>query len=259
MKKLVIIFYLFLATNATLAQNEIFSKETFVNTQNDTLNYRLLQPEKFKKGKKYPLVIFLHGAGERGNDNEKQLIHGGTLFSNPSNRDKYPSFVLFPQCPDNAYWPTGIRPEQGFKNGNSFVKNAPISRELNLVAQLLDEFVAKKPIDEKRIYIIGLSMGAMGTFDLVCRFPNRFAAAIAICGGVNNDRLRGFNGKTQFRIYHGDMDNVVPVEFSRDAYNTLQQTGKKVEYTEFYGVNHNSWHPAFNLSDFLSWMYKIKR
>ncbi len=253
----IISFYLF--AWGLFAQNEEFSKHIFVNTENDSLNYRLLAPEKVKKGEKYPLVLFLHGAGERGKDNESQLLHGGTMFSNPANREKYPSFVLFPQCPPDVYWFMDKHFEQGFEKGNPFVKDAPASSQTQLVMELLSDFIKKNPVDETRIYIMGLSMGAMATFDIVCRLPDRFAAAIPVCGGVNTERLHELKTKTKFRIYHGDVDNVVPVGLSREAYKTLKKTGKDVEYIEFYGVNHNSWHPAFNSPDFLSWLYGIKK
>ncbi len=259
MKKIILLLLVVMSTHLTLAQNDDFSKHTFINAQNDSLNYRLLVPENIQKGKKYPLVLFLYGAGERGKDNESQLRNGGTLFSNPSNREKYPSFVLFPQCPSEFYWFMDKRPEQGFKNGNPFAKNVPASSQTQLVMELLDDFIQKNPVDERRIYVMGLSMGAMATFDIVCRQPDRFAAAIPICGGVNLERLHELKTSTKFRIYHGDIDDVVPVGLSREAYKALKKSGKEVEYIEFYGVNHNSWHPAFNSPDFLSWLYKIKK
>ncbi|MFK8266640.1 carboxylesterase family protein [Capnocytophaga cynodegmi] len=259
MKFYISILLLMFTSKSFFAQNDSFSKEIFVSKTKDSLKYRLLTPDKVEKGKKYPLVLFLHGAGERGTDNESQLRNGGTLFSNPSNREKFPSFVLFPQCPPDFYWPIDKRPAEGFMDKNPFEKNAPISTQLKLVDELLTNFIKNNPIDENRIYIMGLSMGGMGTFDFVCRFPNRFAAAIPICGGVNTSWLKEFRGKTKFRIYHGDIDSVVSVEFSREAYKALKESGNDVEYIEFYGVGHNSWYPAFNMPDFLPWLYQIKK
>ncbi|MDO5607870.1 MAG: prolyl oligopeptidase family serine peptidase [Capnocytophaga sp.] len=241
------------------AQNEAYERKEYATKSGEMLKYRMLSPKVLEKNKKYPLVLFFHGAGERGDDNESQLRNGGSLFSNPSNRDQYPSFVLFPQCPTDTYWPTGIRPEQGFLDGNPFEKNFPISVPLSQVAELIDDFIANNPVDTNRIYVMGLSMGGMATFDFVCRFPNRFAAAVAICGAVNEERLREFQGKTSFRIYHGDIDNVIPVSYSRNAYQALHDTGKKVTYTEFYGVNHGSWNPAFNDATLMPWLYSQKK
>lgn len=240
------------------AQNEAFAKKLYITAQQDTMPYRFLQPEQLKEGKKYPLVLFLHGAGERGNDNESQLRNGGTVFSNPANRDKYPCFVLFPQCPEEAYWSLEKRPDQGYKSGNPLPKDTPITSHLRLVKELLDETLVTYPIDPKRVYIMGISMGAIATLDMVYRFPDTFAKAISICGATNIERMREFKGKTKFRFYHGDIDDVIPVTYSREAYKALKTTGKKAEYIEFYGANHNAWHPAFNTPDFLQWTFKKK-
>ena len=94
----------------SLSAQETYQKETFISSRGDTLPYRLLLPETVKAGEKYPLVLFLHGAGERGNDNERQLTHGGQMFLNPVNREKYPAFVLVPQCPVAGYWAYMERP-----------------------------------------------------------------------------------------------------------------------------------------------------
>lgn len=257
--KLHVLILLLIMPTSFFAQNEAFSKEIFIGSTKDSLKYRRLIPENLEKNRKYPLVLFLHGADERGKDNESQLLHGGTMFSNPLNRDKYPSFVLFPQCPNNFYWSIEKRPEQGFDSSALFSENPPITSQMKLVIELLNDFTEKNPVDEKRIYVVGLSMGAMATFDLVCRLPDKFAAAIPICGAVNPERLKHLKTNTQFRIYHGDSDQVVPVTFSRNAYKALKKTGKNVEYIEFYGVGHNSWHPAFNMPDFLSWLYQNQK
>ncbi|GJH39767.1 phospholipase [Capnocytophaga sp. HP1101] len=251
-------FIAFFLSFPIFAQNEAYTKGVYVDKQKNSMLYRFLEPKKMEKGKKYPLVLFLHGAGERGNDNESQLRNGGTVFTNPVHREKYPCFVLFPQCPDDAYWSLEKRPAQGYKNGNPLPKEVPITKHLQLVKDLLDETMTKYPIDPKRVYIMGISMGAIATLDMVYRFPDTFAKAVSICGATNIERMREFKGKTQFRFYHGDIDDVIPVTYSREAYKALKTTGKKAEYIEFYGANHNAWHPAFNTPDFLQWTFKKK-
>lgn len=109
MKKIISLGLLFLLTISVSAQ-EVYQKEVFISSRGDSLKYRLLRPEKEEAAKKYPLVLFLHGGGERGSDNEKQLVHGGQMFLNPVNREKYPAFVLMPQCPIDAYWAYSSRP-----------------------------------------------------------------------------------------------------------------------------------------------------
>lgn len=240
----------------TMAQNQ-FSKEIFLSQNGDTLLYRELQPKSISADTKYPLVLFLHGAGERGNDNEAQLQHGANMFTNPVNQEKHPTFALFPQCPTNSFW-APINSE-GAKDESFFPYNDPMPTTLQTVKELLDAFIDNNPIDPNRIYIMGLSMGGMGTFDMVCRYPQLFAAAIPICGGVNTQRLQEIETSTSFRIFHGDADAVVPVTFSRDAYTTLKAKGVDVQYIEFPGVNHDSWTPAFNRDDFMEWLFKQKK
>ena len=231
---------------------------TYVSDRGDSLHYRQLNPLKIEQGEKYPLVLFLHGAGERGSNNLSQLTHGGRMFTNPVNREEFPAFVLFPQCPEELYWPSPKRPD-GFQQENPLPFGAEISRPLALTKELLDNVIQLYPIDKDRIYIVGLSMGGMGTFDMVCRFPDLFAAAIPICGGIHTDRLDGFYSNTVFRIFHGDVDSVVPVRLSREAYLKLKSKGVDVEYIEFPGVNHGSWDPAFNRRDFMSWLFQQRK
>ena len=100
-------------------------------------------------------------------------------------------------------------------------------------------------------------MGGMATFDMVCRFPDTFAAAIPICGSVNPKRLISAKD-VSFRLFHGDADKSVPVEGSREAYKALKAAGADVEYIEFAGCTHNSWNPAFNYPDFMEWLFKQK-
>ena len=113
-------------------------------------------------------------------------------------------------------------------------------------------------VDKQRIYIMGLSMGAMGTYDMTIRYPEIFAAAIPICGTVNPTRLSAAK-EVKFRIFHGDADSVVPVSGSHQAYKALKAAGADVKYTEFPGVTHGSWNPAFTLPDFMSWLFSQKK
>jgi len=236
-------------------QNE-FEKKVYVTAAGDSLNYRLLRPELEQEGELYPLVLFLHGAGERGSDNEKQLFHGSQMWLNPVNRENYPAFVLFPQCPESGYWayterPSSFEPDQM----PAFVPLSPI---FTVLKELLDTYLDMPQVDKKRIYIIGLSMGAMGTYDLTIRYPELFAAAIPICGTVNPDRLKAAKD-VKFHIFHGDADSVVPVSGSRQAYRALKAVGADVKYTEFPGVTHGSWNPAFTQPYFMNWLFSQKK
>lgn len=252
MKKLILLLSVLLLSLEFIAAQDEYERSVFVSSSGDSLNYRLLEPEVMQAGEKYPLVLFLHGAGERGNDNEKQLTHGGQMFLNPVNREKYPAFVLFPQCPESGYWAYENRPQ-------SFIPaQMPAGEEMpsvfQAVKELLDMYLANPQVDKSRIYIIGLSMGAMGTYDMVSRFPDIFAAAVPICGTINPTRLSAAKN-VAFRIFHGDTDDVVPVAGSRQAYKALKAAGASVEYIEFPGCNHGSWNLAFNYPDFMKWIF----
>ncbi|MGL5785805.1 MAG: prolyl oligopeptidase family serine peptidase [Bacteroidales bacterium] len=235
---------------------DAFVAKYFTSSGGDTLFYRELTPLSAIKKKSYPLVIFLHGAGERGSDNLKQMTHGANMFLNPVNREIYPAYVIMPQCPESGYWAYKQRP-------SSFnPPEMPVGEDITPIflslRGLLDEYLNKPEVDRKRVYIIGLSMGAMGTYDFVSRYPELFAAAVPVCGTVNPKRLKSARN-VNFRIFHGDADNVVPVEGSREAYKALKKYGAKVEYIEYPGCNHGSWNPAFNEKDFMEWLFKQKK
>ena len=257
MRTVFFIFILCLAGQSVYSQGE-YKAKLYITPSKDTLRYRELLPENYQPQAKYPLVLFLHGAGERGADNQAQLTHGAMMFTNPVNREKYPAIVLFPQCPKERFWPFDKQPKD-LSDNRIFPANYPISSTLQLVKNLLDQYIAAGNVDTDRIYILGLSMGGMGTFDMVCRFPDLFAAAIPICGGIHPERLQVAAGKVKFRIFHGDKDTVVPVEYSRQAYSTLKDCGADVEYFEIVGCNHASWDPAFNRPDFLPWLFTQKK
>lgn len=258
MRKLICAALLLLASAVTYALEPYgeYEKNIFVSSQGDSLSYRLLRPETVKEGKKYPLVLFLHGAGERGTDNQKQLVHGGQMWLNPVNREEHPAFILAPQCPPDGYWAYPSRPASFSPDAMTVVDEpTPIVRTL---MELLETFLEQPQVDKDRIYVMGLSMGGMGTFDLAIRYPEIFAAAVPICGTVNPSRLSAAKD-VKFRIYHGDADDIVPVEGSRQAYKALKAAGGNVIYIEFPGVNHGSWNPAFNDPAFIPWLFSQKK
>ena len=164
---------------------EAYEKKEFVYNGN-TLPYRILYPANYDKSKKYPLLLFLHGAGERGKDNEKQLIHGSKLFLTDANRKNFPAIVVFPQCPEESFWAvTKIdRTVQPFKIEFDYTAqpNWPLAAANELVKKLINE----EGVEKKQVYITGLSMGGMGTFESVYRYPDLYAAALPICGGFSN-------------------------------------------------------------------------
>jgi len=223
------------------------------------LPYRVLYPANYDKTKKYPLLLFLHGAGERGKDNEKQLAWGAKLFITDENRKNFPAIVVFPQCPEESFWAvTKIdRTTTPFKIEFDYTAepNWPLAAANALVKKLLNE----EGVDKARVYISGLSMGGMGTFESVYRYPDLYAAALPICGGGDVSHYDKRVAKVPFWIFHGAVDAVVNPQLSRDMVEKLKTLKAEVKYSEYPGVNHNSWENAFAEKDFLSWMLQHKK
>ncbi len=220
----------------------------------DELKYRIMMPESFDKNKKYPVVLFLHGAGERGEDNEKQLVHGAKLFE--QNRQKHPSIVIFPQCPSNSSW-SNVSVEYDQEGGRifNFNKQLPTNKPLELVAQLMDSVINLSHVDSKRCYVGGLSMGGMGTYELLSIRPKMFVAAIAICGGGNTNLVNRYAKYVSLWVFHGDKDNVVPARHSKEMVTAIEKLGYKPRFNLYPDVNHNSWDNAFAEPELLSWLY----
>ena len=225
----------------------------------DTLPYRLLLPEDYDRSKSYPLVLFLHGAGERGKDNELQLLHGTSLFLKPENRHKYPCLVLVPQCPEESYWASRLYDENKSQHGYSYDYRNTITKSLRMALELTQKIIKTESVDAQRVYITGLSMGGMGTFEAVAREPNLFAAAAPICGGGDPKGFNGNGPQTPFWIFHGTDDPIVSVDYSREMYKQLKALGWEATYTEYPEVEHNSWDNAFAEPNFLKWMFSKQR
>ena len=179
------------------------------------------------------------------------------MFANPQNRKDYPAFVLFPQCPPSTFWPFESQPAS--YDATTFPIDYPTSTPIKLVKELIDSYLQMEEIDKDRIYILGISMGGMGTFDIACRYPETFAAAIPICGGVNVERLDNKVKNIYWRLFHGDADGVVPVNNSRQAYQKLTNIKADAEYIEVPGASHFVWDEVFKREDFLSWIFAQKR
>lgn len=235
----------------TIAQTELFRKKEFIYN-GDTLRYRILEPDASLRNKKFPLVVFLHGSGECGSNNESQLAHGANLFANPTNRTNYPAFVIFPQCPKSDSW---VRIKDLADDKFELIDSLKPTKALFLVQKLTEFYQRNDSIDSNRIYVGGLSLGGMGTLDLICRYPKTYAAAVSICGAVNTDRLK-VAIDIPLRLYTGTDDDVVDPQHSRAAaYKLKAFRAKNIEIVEFPGVKHNSWDTAFAQPDFMSWLF----
>lgn len=251
--KLVLTF-LFVVSTMARAQENQFEKGSFEH-RGKMLHYRILKPTDFDATKQYPLHLFLHGAGERGSDNEAQLVHGSDLFLKENK--KHPAVVIFPQCPEDDYWAQTqvTRDDITKSNTFSFPKTSKPGWAMSAVVELLDSFIAAPYIDANRVYLGGLSMGAMGTFELLARRPNTFASATAICGGTNLENVSLWADKTPIWIFHGDADRVVPSFYSKAIFEAMIRLGIEPRLSLYKGVGHDSWTKAFSEPDLFDWIY----
>ena len=215
---------------------EIYQPRTLKSTKSESqeLKYRLLIPENYEAAAdaRFPLVLFLHGAGERGEDNARQLRHAAGEFAKPEHRRKYPCFVAAPQCPSGRWW----------------------TDSLDLVAELLTQLQKDYRVDARRIYVTGLSMGGFGTFELATRSPELFAAAAPICGGGDPTRAKSLT-ELPLWVFHGDADRVVPAGLSRTMVKSIQEAGGMPKFTEYPGVGHDCWTQTYADPAFHEWLF----
>ena len=227
--------------------------------QGDTLPYRLLLPDGFDATRKYPLVLFLHGGGERGSDNEKQLTHGSGLFTEPLNRGAFPAVVLFPQCASDSYWAQVAIDRSSYPIGLSFQYEKGPTRPLQMVMDLVGEYLQAPYIDTDRVYVMGLSMGGMGTFEILSRMPGVFAAAIPICGAGVPETVSAYATTTPLWVFHGAQDQVVAPGHSVEMVDALLKAGAHPGFTLFDNYNHNSWDGAFAEPGLLRWLFSHRK
>src|SRR6187200_208453 len=238
---------------------DVYEKKEFVFAEGKTLPYRILYPANYDKTKKYPLLLFLHGAGERGKDNEKQLAHGSKLFITEGNRKNFPAIVVFPQCPAESFWAVMKTDQTKQPPVRTFDYTVEPNWPLAAANELVKKISKEEGVDKSRVYISGLSMGVMGTFESVYRYPDMYAAALPICGGGDVNHYDKRVAKVPFWIFHGAVDAVVNVKLSQEMVEKLKSLKAEVRYSEYPGVNHDSWKNAFAEPDYLSWMLLHKK
>jgi predicted peptidase len=208
-----------------------------------SMPYRLFVPPGYDKTQSYPLVIWLHGAGGAGDDNRLEIENDQTLgthtWTRPDVQAKHPAFVLVPQSP-------GVWIHQ--------LGGLDLSDEEQLVVEILASVKSEFSIDAKRVYLAGQSNGGFGTWDLVMKRPDLFAAAIPLCGG-GDTALAPRVANMPIWAFHGDKDATIPVEDSRQMIAAIRKAGGKPRYTEYKGVDHDVWTPAFKEPGLVEWLF----
>ncbi|RYY35158.1 MAG: phospholipase [Sphingobacteriaceae bacterium] len=262
MKK-ILITLLFIAAGlqAVVAQDRSAYDKGLYAVKGDTLPYRILFPLNFNPAQKYPLVVVLHGAGERGNNNEAQLTHGGDLFLKPNVREDFPAIVVFPQCPADSFWSNVKFETDSLSNRRKlmFQTDAEPTKAMKALLGFVDQMLKKPYVNKKEVYVGGLSMGGMGTFELLGRKPKVFAAAFAICGGDNTLNAKKYAKRVPLWIFHGAKDNIVPSDHSEVMVAAIREAGGDPRYSLYPDADHDSWTKAFAEPDFLPWLFSHKK
>jgi len=204
--------------------------------QYKTMPYRLMKPLRLEAGRRYPLIVSLHGSGGIGDDNLSNLRFWNGVMARRAWREKYPAFVLAPQRRPGGIW--GPKPDVPEAAG-LYVRN-----DLPLVFEIIEKLEREFPIDRGRIYALGASGGGTGTWNIIAARPGMFAAAIPVCGRFNPAYAPKL-ARLPIWCFHGDADPLIPVKFSREAFSRLRAAGGNIKYTELHGVGHPAWRHAF--------------
>lgn len=215
-----------------------FDSPTPVNELRKPLKCRLMSPSSIGCGNRFPLLVFLHGAGQRGVDNEIQLAGLPEQLAEAASREHFPCFAIAPQCPSEHVW-------------------ANMDRELN---ELIRQTIQQYPVDVHRIYLTGLSMGGFGCWALAASEPDLFAAVVPICGGGDPRSALSLVDVPIWAV-HGDEDQIVPVSHSQRMVRAIRDLGgSKIHYTELQGVGHDSWTQAYrDPHGVLEWTFQQRR
>jgi predicted peptidase len=200
--------------------------------------FRIFIPPDYDETQQWPVVLFLHGAGEGGVDNLAQTTVGlGRAISKDPAR--FPLIGVFPQSPPRMPW-----------------RGASLEHAVRALDATIEEFNS----DRDRICLTGISMGGYGTWHLATAQPERFAAIVPVCGGSANPELTAERLATvPAWVFHGDRDDIIPASESRDVVDALRARGSDVRYTEYKGVRHNSWDPAYAEPELIPWLLAQRR
>ena len=226
----------------------------FTASDGTELPYRLYIPENYSEEYAYPVFVFLHGSGVQGTDNEGQLAFA-TGFFIPKTLPTYQSIIIIPQCPYEDGW-VDVGP---WTCDSYSIDEVPIAPGLQAVMELIDYINGKYSTNPGRQYITGMSMGGYGTWDLILRYPDKFTAAVPLCGA--GDPTYGFRLKDMaLRVYHDADDGAVPVAGSRKMVEAVREAGgENVVYIETTGRGHNVWDLAYRDEEMYEWLFSQRK
>jgi len=235
-----------------------YTRQTFVAADGSEHAYRLRFPDGFTEGdsRRYPLVLLLHGAGERGSDNEAQLVHGAIEFAKPQRQAEYPCFVLVPQVATGQRWVDVDWSQPGGVGTFPEKDTADFAAAIGMVRH----WIAGGRVDPLRVYVTGLSMGGYGSWYAGAAYRDLFAAAAPVCGGGDPSWAERYAGMPIW-AFHGAQDKAVPVVRSREMISALTAAGQQPKplYTEYPEGGHNVWTETYLRDDFFSWLFSQRR
>lgn len=232
--------------------DDLFTWEQYTNGDG-TLPYRMYIPSNYSPDKTYPLLVHLHGAGYRGNDNERQLTTLGILFQ----LEDVPVddvIIIVPQCPENEKW---VNAE--WSQGSYVLETVGQTKPMKAVVDLINEIQLKYSVDTSRIYASGFSMGGYGVWNLLINNPKLFAAGIAMCGAGDPSKARTLVDIPIWAV-HGAKDPTVPVTGSQDMVNAIKDAGgTKINYTELPDNEHDVWTYTYSNPEIINWLLTQKK
>lgn len=235
-----------------VAWDELFAYKQYKNTDT-VLPYRIYVPFNYTPDKKVPILLNLHGAGLRGNDNKRQLAFISTMLMQ-TDMPVDDAIIVFPQCPENQKWV-----DSNWSVGSYSLARTPESNELKAVVELVQQLMQDYPVDESRIYAMGFSMGGYGTWNLLMNHPDLFAAGIPMCGAGDPEQAEILKEIPIWAV-HGAMDPTVPVQGSRDMATAIENAGgEKLKYTELPTHEHDVWNYTYTNVEMFEWLFSQKK
>jgi predicted peptidase len=240
-------------TSISWAENPNVERKVY-EMGDSKLPYGLLIPDNLDSKKAYPLVIALHGAWGRGVDNKSRAIDAFEFLKAESVRKEFPAYLLTPQCPPKKQWAN-----TPWGKGSYDLDKVSESLPVKMVFKLIDQLLTEHSIDPKRIFITGQSMGGFGTWDIIMRQPERFAAAVTVCGAGDPKQAHRLINLPIWN-FHGDKDTVVPFKASREM-DVAMRAAKHPSwtYTELPGVAHGSSKPAWKTKELIPWLFSQRQ
>ena len=233
---------------------KLFEGKTFTASDGTALNYRIFLPADYSTDKEYPLILFMHGAGERGNDNQKQLKTGICEPFRDKESKIYQCIVLAPQCPTDKQWVNVAKWTDCEYSTDTLAESA----ELKAAIELFEKVKQDYSVDPDRVYATGLSMGGYATWDMAVRHPELFAAIMPLCGGADNSKA-SILVDMPIWTFHGDADPTVPIRGTSEMVNALRAAGSTlVKYTVYEGETHNIWTTTYGNEEIYTWLLSHK-